>query len=208
MNIITKKISEIYPAEKNVRKHPQKQIEELKRSYEKFGQYRPLVISYEGEILVGNGLYEALKLANVEKVDCIQLPKNTSEEYKVKLMLADNKTFNLGAENIQNIDDILSSIGDYDIPGYDADVLEEMYKTIDEVSANIDDISGMGIISEEKIKEINNVEEKRKEDETYGVAKVEENATSKYEATAPLITENVESTRYVNCPHCGTKIWL
>lgn len=211
MNVISKKMTDIYPAEKNVRKHPQKQIEELKRSYEKFGQYRPLVISHEGEILVGNGLYEAMKLANAEKVDVIQLPKDTPEDYKIKLMLADNKTFALGADNIQNIDEILSTIGDFDIPGYDANILEEMYKEIEDIKVNIDDISGMGIIPEEKVKEINNVAEHRAENENYGVPKNKDNITSKYEAVEEIIPSNNqenESTRYVNCPHCGAKVWI
>lgn len=211
MNVITKKMDEIYSANKNVRKHPQRQIDELKRSYEKFGQYRPLVISYEGEILVGNGLYEAMKLANAETIEVIQLPKDTPEDYKIKLMLADNKTFSLGADDIQNIDEILSSIEDFDIPGFDTNILEEMYKSIEDVKVDIDNISGMGTIPEEKLQEINNVAERRIEDENYGVPKNKDNMTSKYEVVNTPAQENVprgEIERYVNCPHCGAKVWI
>ena len=42
MTAETAKLSELFPAKKNVRAHPKKQIEELKKSLEMFGQFRPL----------------------------------------------------------------------------------------------------------------------------------------------------------------------
>lgn len=46
--------------EKNVRIHSEQQIRELKRSLEKFGQTRALVVDENNVILIGNGLYEAM----------------------------------------------------------------------------------------------------------------------------------------------------
>lgn len=209
MKVVKKKLTEIYPAEMNVRQHPQKQVAELARSLEKFGQYRPLVVTAQGEILVGNGLYEALKSYGSETADVIVLPENVDEDYKMKLMLADNKTFELGSANLENIDLFMQSISDFDIPGFDMETLEELYMDIESSDFEVSDISGMGVVPQERIDKIKAVEEKREENPEYQSVKVDENAVSKYEPT-PIHDdeEQTEVRRYVNCPHCGAKIWL
>lgn len=209
MKVVQKKLSEIYPAEMNVRQHPQKQVDELSRSLERFGQYRPLVITAQGEILVGNGLYEALKAIGSETADVIVLPKNIDDDYKKKLMLADNKIFELGSANLENIDLFMQSISDFDIPGFDTETLEELYMDIETTDFEISDISGMGRVPQERIDKIKSVEEKREENPEYQSVKVDENEVSKYEST-PIQDddEQTEVRRYVNCPHCGAKIWL
>ena len=50
MNIVSIPLSELKRPERNVRHHPQKQIEELKRSLAMFGQTRPFVATEDGEI--------------------------------------------------------------------------------------------------------------------------------------------------------------
>lgn len=209
MKVVKKKLTEIFPAEMNVRQHPKKQVNELARSLEKFGQYRPLVVTAEGEILVGNGLYEALKAYGSETADVVVLPENIDEDYKMKLMLADNKTFELGSANLENIDLFMQSISDFDIPGFEMEVLEELYMDIDSSDFEVGDVSGMGKIPQERIDKIKAVEEKREENPDYQSVKVDENAVSKYEPT-PIQDdeEQTEVRRYVNCPHCGAKIWL
>lgn len=208
MKIEKVKLSDIFVAPKNVRRHPQKQIEELKKSYEMFGQYRPLIIGFDGEILVGNGLYEALKLAGAEDVEVRRLPQTATREYKDKLMLADNKTFMLGADDIQNIDEIMKSLQDFEIPGFDEEVLAEIYANLEEVSVN--DFGSMGTVSPERIAEINKVAETRAnvDEENIKVTQQDTMAPSK-PVNAPNNNEVEEVERsYINCPHCGAKIWV
>lgn len=212
MKVVKKKLSEIYPAEMNVRQHPKKQVEELARSLEKFGQYRPLVVTADGEILVGNGLYEALRATGSETADVIVLPENIDDDYKMKLMLADNKTFELGSANLENIDLFMQSISDFDIPGFDTETLEELYMDIETSDFEISDISGMGKVPQERIDKIKATEERREENPDWQSVKVDENEVSAYEPT-PIQPnaedeEQTEVRRYVNCPHCGAKIWL
>ena len=57
MKVTIKKLSVLKHPEKNVRIHSEQQIRELKRSLEKFGQTRALVIDENNIILIGNGLY-------------------------------------------------------------------------------------------------------------------------------------------------------
>ena len=57
MKITKIKLADLIPTEKNVRMHPPEQIKEYKRSLEKFGQTKPIVIDEDNNILIGNGLY-------------------------------------------------------------------------------------------------------------------------------------------------------
>ena len=57
MKLEVVKINDLKPLEKNVRKHNEKQIDELIKSVEQFGQTRAMVIDEDNNILIGNGLY-------------------------------------------------------------------------------------------------------------------------------------------------------
>lgn len=202
MNIVRKKISELHMTEKNVRKHPQKQIDEMIRSYEMFNQYRPLVITQDGEILVGNGFYTAMVQKGEEEIDCFVLPADTTDEQKKKLMLADNKIFSLGADFMQNVDDILSEMNDFDIPGFDEDVLSQIYTQVEEEVKQIETTGVSGIISAEKVAEIKREAEKREETPSSDDA-------SKYEVKQDVVKMQDEHAGepYITCPHCGVKIY-
>lgn len=57
---------EIRPYEKNQKKHPKKQIEQVANSIKEFGMNQPIVVDKQGVIIVGHGRYEALKLLKWE----------------------------------------------------------------------------------------------------------------------------------------------
>lgn len=54
MKVIKKRLDDLKHPEKNVRIHSEQQIRELKRSLEKFGQTRALVVDENNVILIGN----------------------------------------------------------------------------------------------------------------------------------------------------------
>lgn len=58
MKVIKKRLDDLKHPEKNVRIHSEQQIRELKRSLEKFGQTRALVVDENNVILIGNGSSE------------------------------------------------------------------------------------------------------------------------------------------------------
>lgn len=60
MIITQKKLSELHKPARNIRRHSEKQLAEYVRSIKMFGQVKPLVVAEDGEIIAGNGLYEAL----------------------------------------------------------------------------------------------------------------------------------------------------
>ena len=95
MNITVKKLAELHKPAHNIRRHSDKQITEYIRSIEMFGQVKPLVVAEDGEIIAGNGLYEALLRMGRETCDCYVMVGLTDVQKK-KLMMADNKVYELG----------------------------------------------------------------------------------------------------------------
>lgn len=88
MKITVKKLSELHKPAHNIRRHSEKQLTEYIRSIEMFGQVKPLVVAEDGEIIAGNGLYEALLRMGRETCDCYVMVGLTDVQKK-KLMMAD-----------------------------------------------------------------------------------------------------------------------
>lgn len=89
MEIKNKKIEEIKPYDKNAKKHPQKQIEQVAESIKTFGWGQPLVVDEDNVLIVGHGRLEAAKLLGMATVPVIvlKLTKEQADAYR----LADNK---------------------------------------------------------------------------------------------------------------------
>lgn len=132
MNITVKKLAELHKPAHNIRRHSDKQITEYIRSIEMFGQVKPLVVAEDGEIIAGNGLYEALLRMGRETCDCYVMVGLTDVQKK-KLMMADNKVYELGFTDVDAIEELVKELdGDVDVPGWDADLLEMLNSTTDE----------------------------------------------------------------------------
>ena len=124
MKITVKKLSELHKPAHNIRRHSEKQLTEYIRSIEMFGQVKPLVVAEDGEIIAGNGLYEALLRMSRETCDCYVMVGLTDVQKK-KLMMADNKVYELGFTDVDAIEELVKELdGDVDVPGWDADLLE------------------------------------------------------------------------------------
>jgi len=83
-------ISELDPYSNNPKKHPQKQIEKLKKSIKEFGFTVPLIIGEDNEIIAGHGRLKAAKQLGIEELPCIKREDLTSEQMKA-FRIADNK---------------------------------------------------------------------------------------------------------------------
>ena len=226
MTVTKVPLSELKTPEKNVRIHSAKQIDEFKRSVQMFGQIRPIVCDENHVIIAGNGLYAALSALGKTEADCY-IVEGLSEVEKKKLMLADNRIFNLGVDDLQAFDEILLELdSDFDIPGYDASLLETLTITIDDAD---DYMSGYGIISDDTKDQMQRAAEKYEaEDVEFGQSYEE------YKPSASLHPQEAASTglndenhigaseeekalgelqialqrRFIVCPKCGEKIWL
>lgn len=208
MKIIKLKLNSLIQPDKNVRIHTEKQIEEFVRSIKMFGQIRPVVVDENNVVLAGNGLVIALKKAGETEADVYKI-SGLSENQKKKLMIADNKIFNLGIENLETLTDFLHDLGtDLDIPGYDEDILQTMVAQAEDVTAKICEYGTLNTDEIEHIQSKNVIaDEELEEDEplpdnTYSNSSASEN---KQEFK---VEEQEDSNNYVICPKCGEKIWL
>lgn len=145
MKVEVVKMDEVRLLDRNPRKHPEVQIEALVSSYQQFGQYRPLVVDEDGIILAGNGLYTSMTRAGAETVSVHRL-EGLSRSQKDKLILADNKTGSLSKDDFAVVDEMLRGLDDFEVPGYDPDVLRELLGTVDVV---IDNANTFGVLDTE-----------------------------------------------------------
>ncbi len=202
MKLEKRKLAELSHPDKNARMHPDKQIVELKRSLEKYGQTRNLVIDENGVILAGNGLYIAMTEMGWTEALCLVKSRMTENDKK-KLMLSDNRIFDLGVNDMSVFDSIIAELGDdLDVPGYD----DELLQTLIASSNDVDELmSDYGTVTEERREEIKKNAELYKND----------NAERSTNAPLPAVDSDEkqpsteeESGNFVICPDCGAKIWL
>lgn len=118
-------ISEVRPLAANPRRHPERQITELMRSVEQFGQYRPLVIDGEGEVLAGNGLLLAMQRLGMTEVLVYRM-KHLNEAQRTKLILADNRLGDLSTDDFEVIEQMLATLDDFEVPGFDPEMLSSL----------------------------------------------------------------------------------
>lgn len=206
MKLEVVKLSDLKPLEKNVRKHNDKQIDELIRSVEQFGQTRAMVIDEDNNILIGNGLYFALVKMNKAEVQCYR-KTGLSEIEKKKLILSDNKIYGLGADDYNEINNYIqeiTGIGDFEIAGYDKFILEQMTATDEQVEEAIKDY---GTITDTKF-----IQEEPKQETSYKEQEIEKEPEIKNEPVTMVTETKVgaekNEKKYIICPSCGEMIYL
>lgn len=201
MKVISKPLSELRRMEKNVRRHPEKQVKEYVRSLEMFGQIKPLVIDETGLIIAGNGLFEALQSMGAETCQCYVM-KGLTAAQKKKLMLADNRVYELGVTDTSIFDEIIKELeGDLDVPGWDADLLEMLNASI--ADAN-DIVENYGVYSPSEVQNITNRERPARDTAPAHQFPEEAQPTDSSAAAEPPSQEQ----RVIVCPKCGERICL
>lgn len=209
MENITMKLADLVKPEKNVRIHTEQQLKEFQRSVKMFGQIRPIVVDENNVILAGNGLYDTLIAMGKETADVYKYD-NLTENQKKKLMIADNKIFSLGIENLDTLNSFLEDLqGDLDIPGFDEDILKQMVSEAEDVTEKL---SEYGTLDDEEIQSIKESGERK--EQQIQKAEAEQAAPVSQPMNQPPheMPEDSEDTtevkKFVICPKCGEKIWL
>ena len=214
MKIVKMKLSALKPPERNVRMHTDRQLKEFERSITMFGQIRPIVTDENGVILAGNGLYETLKRMGRTEADVLKVT-GLSENQKKKLMLADNKIFGLGVDDLSALDAFLADLkDDLDIPGFDEDLLRSMAA---EASAVTEQLQEYGTLDPGEIENLRAARERKESYMETGLppeidsdtgASVENPVESVESNAAPESAESEPVRRSTVCPHCGGTVWL
>ena len=217
MNLVTKKLSDLHPLEKNVRRHNEKQIGEYVRSLDMFQQIRPMVVDENGAILIGNGMYEAMRRLGWESADC-EVRENLTENQKIKLMMADNRVYELGMTDMDAFEELVRELGDdLDVPGWDEDLLQTINSTIEEADAMVE---SYGLFDSNEVSRMN---ERQREDHTAlagqqtasaplqrpsGSRDATEPVADRAAMPPPTAATQTRTARIITCPHCGEPIDL
>ena len=213
--------------DRNVRQHSDKQIAELVRSLNMFGQFRRVIADEDNVVLVGNGLLDAMISAGFHEVEIKRLI-NASENEKKKLMIADNRTFSLGVDNHVVLDEFFKELqGDLDIPGYDENLLNVITADAQRVTETI---STFGIVTQEEHKRIQDASADKSNEILANENKNDQNKNFELSGTyegqrvggtgeaSPYIQSDASAyqvgggdpipRRFVVCPKCGEKIYI
>ena len=202
MKVVKMKLADLVKPEKNVRIHTEQQIKEFRRSVEMFGQIRPIVVDEKNIILAGNGLYDTLVAMGKDTADVYRYD-NLTENQKKKLMIADNKIFSLGIENLETLNSFLEDLqGDLDIPGF------EMVSEAEDITSKL---SEYGILDEDEIRSIKEAAGKRDRQMQASQGEQQSEQASDAVVQQKPAADNEDPTeirKFVVCPKCGEKIWL
>lgn len=127
-------IGGIKPYEKNQKKHPKKQIEQVAASIKEFGMNQPIVVDKNGVIIVGHGRYEALKHLGWDIKDEYIKVVDLTEEQAKSYRLADNK-LNESEWDMDLVIDELKGLSEpmLELSGFDKDLIIEADEKDDEV---------------------------------------------------------------------------
>lgn len=93
MQLMTKKLSEIHPYERNPRKNAAA-VDAVIESIQQCGYVAPIIVDEDGVILAGHTRYKALKKLKRKEAEVI-VREGLTEEQKRKYRLLDNKTSEL-----------------------------------------------------------------------------------------------------------------
>lgn len=138
-------INDIKVYENNAKKHPRKQIEQIKKSIEQFGMDDPIGI-WKDEIVEGHGRFIACKELGMNEVPIIRLDHLTDEERKAynlihnKLTMNSNFDMDILNEELMNIDDIDMSDFDFNIDIGDVFKQNERHRTNDTYNLDLVDL--------------------------------------------------------------------
>ena len=216
MDIQKIKLSDMKPLQENIRVHGENQIKHYIKSIKQFGQTKPIILDEDYNILIGNGLYKAMTEMGFEYAEGY-FKKGLSKKDKKKLILADNKVYELGMTANNQIDKFLKEItdtGDFDIVGYEEDILKSIMATPDEI---LDDMKNYGVFDEQIIKPIEQppIEQPPIEQTIYDTV---EQPTYHPNVEQPTYHSNTEiqqpqmsqadTMRTIICPSCGEVIRL
>ena len=206
MELEKRQLSELKENSINTRRHNQNQIDEFKKSINKFDVIRPIVIDEDNVILAGHGLFMALKELGREDADGVVM-RGLSENDKKKLLLADNKIYSLGVDDYSAIETILKELAndsDFEVPGYDAETLEDLYG----IRSVEKEVEG-GAIG--KMMDVSEFSAQMAADAPTSDGEIEQAANYTPETPERLQTakqEAIDNRKFVVCPNCGEKVWL
>lgn len=96
MKIETISLDQLRPYERNAKKHPQSQIEQIKKSILDFGNNDPIAVDEDNVIIEGHGRFMALQQLGRAEAEVIRLTGLTEEQKRAYILVHNKLTMNTG----------------------------------------------------------------------------------------------------------------
>ena len=151
-------LDSLQPHPRNYRAHPEEQVAAIAASLEQFGQYRPIVVSSDGYILAGEGVWRGRQKAGCADIDAVRMPFAHDDPRAEKLLVADNELSRLAEDDDARLAGLLRGIADSDLglvgTGYDETALQALLGDLTEAefggteeAQNLEHLAGKWLIA-------------------------------------------------------------
>lgn len=142
MRVIKTNIDDLKPFAKNPKKHPESQINMLKKSMSEFGWTNPILVAEDNMVVAGHARLQAAKELNFTEVPVIKL--DMPYEKAVAYVIADNQLAELAETDDELMSRLLKDV--MDIPDFD---FEATGYTLDDLDELIQEVTPHEIVEDE-----------------------------------------------------------
>jgi DNA modification methylase len=137
-------LERLIPYEKNSKKHPDEQVEQIANSIKEFGFNNPILVDGKDGIVAGHGRLMAAKYLEMENVPVIILDHLTDTQ-KRAYIIADNKLAENAEWHMVNLTQELEELEgldfDLELLGFSQDELNEIFPEVEQVEGQTDEDS-------------------------------------------------------------------
>lgn len=130
------KLESIKPYKNNSKKHPQEQIEQIKKSIKDLGFNDPIGIDENNTIIEGHGRFIALQQLGYKEAPCIRITGLTEQQKKAYILVHNKLTMNTGFD-METLEKEIEQIKSIDLGVYDFEVYKP--EEIQEIQAEGND---------------------------------------------------------------------
>lgn len=102
-------IDEVEEDPKNARRHPDPNLDAIKRSIDAHGQLKPIVCKGR-RILAGNGTRRAMKALGWNAIARVPVPESMSDSEAIAFAIADNKTTDLSEWDFEELSQLFKEL--------------------------------------------------------------------------------------------------
>ena len=102
---------------RNARRHPERNLESIQASLQRFGQQKPIVVDGDGVIVAGNGTVAAAKALGWKTIDVVRTRLRGAEARA--FAISDNRTAELAEWDAAELTKQLEELGDVGISAED-----------------------------------------------------------------------------------------
>ena len=133
MKIEMKQIDDLKPFKKNPKKHPEHQLEMLKKSMGEFGWTNPILIAQDNMIIAGHARHEVAKQLGLGEVPTIFI--DLPYEKAVAYVVADNRLAELADQDDSLLSELLKEVAE--LPDFDMEAVGFSEEAFDELLESI-----------------------------------------------------------------------